>query len=389
LKWNQTVQNTFYHTNNYRQPWHWHYKLTAYWNELRFTCRLWFDPSKKSNYDQIKKLASSLADPLMGYGKALEQLGEEDKKQPQYKCNAEEAYKRAIALSQKDDRAYSNLASLLIEQGNYNDAENYLNYAINRNTQTSFYAYNVRGNLYHDLGDYQKAIANYLQAIAINPSYISAYRNLGITYADDKNFEKSIESFDEAMEHLRNDELFCGNNYANKWHAWLHNGRGWTYLLQSKSDLKKLDDAERNFKEAIELCAHLYTPVFNLGLVYFLKGKKEEAIQEWQKGIELLTDRDREKNQVQTICNYSNIWHQLLAALYSFAQEPSQNQNVKQIQEIFDKNKDKSIPIRIKKGILKDAEVIKRGLKQSSELENIQIIISTVKNYLPSNLLSE
>jgi tetratricopeptide (TPR) repeat protein len=52
-------------------------------------------------------------------------------------------------------------------------------------------AYNNRGNAYSDLKQYEQAIADYDQAIALNPEYATAYNNRGNAYSNLKQYEKA------------------------------------------------------------------------------------------------------------------------------------------------------------------------------------------------------
>ena len=61
------------------------------------------------------------------------------------------------------------------EKGDYQGAIADFNNALDINPQLD-YAYNSRGNAKGDLKDYQGAIADYSKAIEINPEFASAYR---------------------------------------------------------------------------------------------------------------------------------------------------------------------------------------------------------------------
>ena len=43
-------------------------------------------------------------------------------------------------------------------------------------------AYNSRGNVYYDEGDYDRAIADYNEAIRLDPKYAFAYNSRGDIY---------------------------------------------------------------------------------------------------------------------------------------------------------------------------------------------------------------
>ncbi len=64
-------------------------------------------------------------------------------------------------------------------------------------------AYLNRGILYDDQGKGDLALADYNQAIALNPNDALAYANRGILYADLKQTEKAVTDLKKAAELLR------------------------------------------------------------------------------------------------------------------------------------------------------------------------------------------
>ena len=61
-------------------------------------------------------------------------------------------------------------------------------------------AYNNRGNVYRNLGQYQQAIADYDKAIELNPNDAVAHNNRGHAYADQGQYQQTIADFDKAIE---------------------------------------------------------------------------------------------------------------------------------------------------------------------------------------------
>ena len=51
--------------------------------------------------------------------------------------------------------------------------------------------HNARGNTYRESGHYDKAIAEFTQAIKLDPKDASAYRRRGITYGNLGQYEKA------------------------------------------------------------------------------------------------------------------------------------------------------------------------------------------------------
>lgn len=55
-------------------------------------------------------------------------------------------------------------------------------------------AYGARGFCYAELGDYQQAIKDYIQAIKIDPKNGGTYYNLGLAYAKVGNYQQAINN---------------------------------------------------------------------------------------------------------------------------------------------------------------------------------------------------
>jgi tetratricopeptide (TPR) repeat protein len=76
--------------------------------------------------------------------------------------------------------------------------------------------YNNRGIAYTDLGDLEQAIADYDQALALDPQYALAYNNRGIAYADLGDLEQAIADYDQAIA-------------LDPQYAFAYNNRGFAY----------------------------------------------------------------------------------------------------------------------------------------------------------------
>ena len=61
-------------------------------------------------------------------------------------------------------------------------------------------AYNNRGSSYAEQKQYERSIKDYNQAIEIRPDYAEAYNNRGNSYADLEQYERAIKDFDKAIE---------------------------------------------------------------------------------------------------------------------------------------------------------------------------------------------
>ena len=138
-----------------------------------------------------------------------------------------------------------------------------------KKNQLTFWDYIRRGDRLIEKGDYENAIAEYSQAIQLEPDYASAYNNRGVAYSYLNEYKKAITDFQKVME-LNPDDAFAFNN------------RGLVY-----QDLKEYEKAIVNYKKAIELQPDYADAYYNRGNTYHDLKEYEKAIADYTKATEL------------------------------------------------------------------------------------------------------
>ena len=97
--------------------------------------------------------------------------------------------------------AYYDLGHLYFELGDYESAidnyENVIAYEENQNNELLYYAL---AQAYEANNQIDKAISNYLKAIAVNDKFTLAYKKAGILFLAREDYEDAIEYFEDYLE---------------------------------------------------------------------------------------------------------------------------------------------------------------------------------------------
>ncbi|MDE0316547.1 MAG: tetratricopeptide repeat protein, partial [Candidatus Poribacteria bacterium] len=181
------------------------------------------------------------------------------------------AYSDVIELNPHYSAAYNNRGVVYVDIGEYNRAIKDFNTAIELNPN-DFFAYNNRGNTYSNIGNINNAIKDFNKAITLKPDYANAYNSRGDAYCKDRDFESAIKDFGTA---IKLDPDFAG----------AYNGRGAAYHEKGN-----LEEAIEDFSAAIKRDSNYVSPYINRGRIYGRKGMIPEAIDDFTKGIILKPD---------------------------------------------------------------------------------------------------
>jgi tetratricopeptide (TPR) repeat protein len=111
-------------------------------------------------------------------------------------------------------------------------------------------AYWERGTAYADKGEPDKGIADYDQAIKINPNYAAAYNSRGIAHYDKRNYDQAIADYNQAIK--------LSPNYASA-----YSNRGIAYKNKGNQD-----QAIADYTQAIKLDPNYASVYNNRGNVY-------------------------------------------------------------------------------------------------------------------------
>ena len=122
---------------------------------------------------------------------------------------------------------------------------------------------------YHDLGEFERAISEYRQAIALNPNSPVIYNRLGVAYSELKQYDAALDAYQKALA-------------LSPMTTELHYNVGLVYLKQG--DLRRALEA---FKRAITLDTKWEDTYTALGEVYLKQGNLSQAAHAYKQATRL------------------------------------------------------------------------------------------------------
>lgn len=116
-------------------------------------------------------------------------------------------------------------------------------------------------------GNFKDRLSFWQNAVKTSSHHPLAHRNLGAMYYLDKRLEEAEKEYKKALE-------------LNASEPMVHNNLGLIYM-----DKGLFDKAEEEYKKELKINPYYDKVHFNLGLLYYQQGKKEKAKEWWQKTV--------------------------------------------------------------------------------------------------------
>jgi tetratricopeptide (TPR) repeat protein len=148
--------------------------------------------------------------------------------------------------------SHSNRGIGYFDQGEFDRAIADYNQALTLNPKNAA-AYNNRGNAYSTKHDYDRAIADYNEAIILDPKYVAPYNGRGNVYNDKRDYDRAIADYSQAIA-------------LDPKYALAFNGRGLAYAHKGE-----LDPAIADYNQALTLDPKYLQAVYNRALAYKAK----------------------------------------------------------------------------------------------------------------------
>jgi len=209
-------------------------------------------------------------------------------------------YEAALKAEPNYAEAHNNLGGVLLRQGCFDEALTHYLAAV-RARPESLYYFNL-ANAQVDAGKPADAIANYQQALRLDPNSSQAHHNLGLALQAQGQTGAAIVEFRAALK-LQPDYESAEHHLANRLadvgrleeaiahyetalqldpnHAETYNGLGICYAMQ-----ENYPEAERQFREAVRRKPGHAGAQSNLGNALGAQNKLDEAIPHYQKALE-------------------------------------------------------------------------------------------------------
>src|SRR5579864_2980449 len=160
-------------------------------------------------------------------------------------------------------------------------------------------AYCKRGDSWLEKREYDKAIADYTEALRLDPKLVKAYYNRAVAWSEKADYDRAIADFTEALrlEPDKPDTL---------------NGRGTAWFKKGDFD-KSIGD----YTEALRFDPKYFEAHHNLSMAWFRKGDYDRTIDETTQALSLRPDDDymhwrrgearfHKRDYVRAIADYSS-----------------------------------------------------------------------------------
>jgi len=139
-----------------------------------------------------------------------------------------------------------------------------------------------RGKTYYDEDDYDKAIADYTQAIRLDPDYSRPYANRGNAYACKKDYDRAIADYNKAIDILPT-------------YIYAYNNLGLAYASKGS-----YDNAISAYTMAIDIgCQEYPEASYNRGNAYAAKKDYDKAIADFSDAVRLQPNYTAAKNALE------------------------------------------------------------------------------------------
>tara|TARA_B110000438_G_scaffold303531_1_gene365443 strand:+ start:943 stop:2925 length:1983 start_codon:yes stop_codon:yes gene_type:complete len=148
--------------------------------------------------------------------------------------------------------------------------------------------YNILGAVFNNQKQFNKSIKSYNKSLEINPNYAQAYNNLGIAYHKISKQKEAIENYKKAIT-LKKNFSEAYNNLGN-----------------AMRDIDKPKDALTNYDKAIKYNSNYAEAYNNIGSTYEMLGDIKNALNNYEKATKIKPNYAEAYNNIGTLLSGIN-----------------------------------------------------------------------------------
>ncbi len=238
----------------------------------------WLDDAMRE-YREALRLDPSLATAHNNLGNAFDAKGQA--------AEAAREYREAIRLDPSMAQAHHNLGVIYFGNGQLDDAIREYREAIRLDPGLAE-PHEQLGLALETSGRVDDAVHEYLLALKIRPADAEALDNLGNAFVKQGRHDDAITAFEKAVAALqRQDSGSARGAGSTRLDAPARLAATRTNLGIALEGKGRLDDAEREYREAIRLAPRLPEAHSNLGDLLTKQGRAREAVDECRRALEL------------------------------------------------------------------------------------------------------
>lgn len=184
-----------------------------------------------------------------------------------------EYFNKAIAFNPKNASVYANRGNIYLQQSQWDKALADYDQAIEIYPKLSGRTYYNRGSIYNMRGKLEQALADYNMAIERKSNFYPAYFQRGNLHVRQENWLDAVEDFEQAI------ELEPDKDQA-------YFGAGFGYL-----NMREWNKALEKYNQGIIINPNDGDAYFSRGFIHVYNGRKARAIRDWSQAEKIFLEQ--------------------------------------------------------------------------------------------------
>ena len=184
-----------------------------------------------------------------------------------------EYFDKAIAFGPENTSAYANRGNIYLQQSQWDKALADYDQALEMNPKLSGRIYYNRGSIYDMRGKFDQALADYNMAIELKSHFYPAYFQRGNLHLRQRNWLDAVEDFEQVI------ELEPDKDQA-------YFAAGFGYL-----NMREWDKALEKYNQGIIINPHDGDAYFGRGFIHVYHGRKARAILDWSQAEKIFLEQ--------------------------------------------------------------------------------------------------